>query len=362
MCVCGCRRSDRVTIRWPDHFGRHPPPVDAGQPGLPQRPDLWHRHQQHQQHHSSGNTHLLLNPVQLSFVLLLYLVITIYSSGHVCILVGSLLLVLNPVLRKGHCLLVMELLDKSVLMLQFILPERNSNIFRASYGGTLKRTTHFVISLFSIWLKSKIVIINFTLSLSSEVTCSLPDRPRPPPADLTTGGAPLSAPERRHWPRPPLWRPAHVHQWSLRVRQRGHPPPDRPGSAALHYHTCSGHDGWPLRAWCCRYEWWPDPREIIDYALWYKLNNRSVVCFNTAPPGSQDLSHVMGNSGLVGGGSGGQEITLTINNSSLTQALAQVQAQASASCSSTAAGTPQEITLTISGMKSLIEHMSTETM
>lgn len=66
--------------------------------------------------------------------------------------------------------------------------------------------------------------------------------------------------------------------------------------------------------------------------------------------GSQDLSHVMSSSGLVaGGGSSGQEITLTINNSSLSQALAQVQAQASAAGSSSAAGNPQEITLTISG-------------
>ncbi|XP_063343312.1 zinc finger protein 236-like [Pelmatolapia mariae] len=62
---------------------------------------------------------------------------------------------------------------------------------------------------------------------------------------------------------------------------------------------------------------------------------------------SQDLSNVMGNSGLVAGGNSGQEITLTINNSSLTQALAQVQA--SAAGSGTAGGNPQEITLTISG-------------
>eukprot|EP00064_Thunnus_orientalis_P014040 superscaffoldBa00002383_g14081 len=68
--------------------------------------------------------------------------------------------------------------------------------------------------------------------------------------------------------------------------------------------------------------------------------------------GSQDLSHVMGSSGLVAGGSGGQEITLTINNSSLTQALAQ----ASASGSSTGAGNPQEITLTISGQDLLPQH------
>lgn len=64
----------------------------------------------------------------------------------------------------------------------------------------------------------------------------------------------------------------------------------------------------------------------------------------------------MGSSGLVAGGNGGQEITLTINNSSLTQALAQVQA--SAAGSGTAGGNPQEITLTISGRDSLICHTS----
>ncbi|XP_047455577.1 zinc finger protein 236-like isoform X2 [Mugil cephalus] len=72
--------------------------------------------------------------------------------------------------------------------------------------------------------------------------------------------------------------------------------------------------------------------------------------------GSQDLSHVIGSSGLVAGGNSGQEITLTINNSSLTQALAQVQAQASAAGSSTAGGNPQEITLTISGQDLLPQH------
>lgn len=60
--------------------------------------------------------------------------------------------------------------------------------------------------------------------------------------------------------------------------------------------------------------------------------------------GSQDLSHVMGSSGMITGGAGGQEITLTINNSSLSQAFA------SATCSSGAAANPQEITLTISGV------------
>uniref|UniRef100_A0A8C8EST9 C2H2-type domain-containing protein n=1 Tax=Oncorhynchus tshawytscha TaxID=74940 RepID=A0A8C8EST9_ONCTS len=66
----------------------------------------------------------------------------------------------------------------------------------------------------------------------------------------------------------------------------------------------------------------------------------------------QDLSHVMNAPGLVSSGAhGAQEITLTINNSSLTQALAHVQAQANAAAGgNTAAGNhPQEITLTISG-------------
>ncbi|XP_034729238.1 zinc finger protein 236-like [Etheostoma cragini] len=75
--------------------------------------------------------------------------------------------------------------------------------------------------------------------------------------------------------------------------------------------------------------------------------------------GSQDLSHVISSSGLVTGGTNGQEITLTINNSSLSQALAQVQAQASASGSSTAAGNTQEITLTISGQDLLPQHNHT---
>lgn len=69
---------------------------------------------------------------------------------------------------------------------------------------------------------------------------------------------------------------------------------------------------------------------------------------------SQDLNHVMSSGALMAGSTNSQEITLTINNSSLTQALAQVQAQASAAGSSTGAGNPQEITLTISGMEGLL--------
>ncbi|XP_024241876.1 zinc finger protein 236 isoform X2 [Oncorhynchus tshawytscha] len=73
----------------------------------------------------------------------------------------------------------------------------------------------------------------------------------------------------------------------------------------------------------------------------------------------QDLSHVMNAPGLVSSGAhGAQEITLTINNSSLTQALAHVQAQANAAAGgNTAAGNhPQEITLTISGQDLLQQH------
>ncbi|XP_061676485.1 zinc finger protein 236-like isoform X4 [Syngnathoides biaculeatus] len=70
--------------------------------------------------------------------------------------------------------------------------------------------------------------------------------------------------------------------------------------------------------------------------------------------GSQDLSHVMGSTGLVSGGTGSQEITLTINNSTLTHALAQVQATVSGS--NTSSGNPQEIMLTISGQDLLPQH------
>ncbi|XP_028971587.2 zinc finger protein 236 isoform X1 [Esox lucius] len=71
-----------------------------------------------------------------------------------------------------------------------------------------------------------------------------------------------------------------------------------------------------------------------------------------APEASHhDLSQVLSSSGL----SGAQEITLTINNSSLTQALAQ--AQASASGTSGAGLHPQEITLTISG-QDLLQHQA----
>ncbi|XP_076136440.1 zinc finger protein 236 [Alosa pseudoharengus] len=66
--------------------------------------------------------------------------------------------------------------------------------------------------------------------------------------------------------------------------------------------------------------------------------------------GAQELSHVMG------GTAGGQEITLTINNSSLTQVLAQAQAQAQAAGAAPTANNTQEITLTISGQDLLPQH------
>lgn len=70
LCVClSCRRLDRVAPRWPYHAGRHPLAADARQPGVSQRPDLRHRHQQHQQHHTTGYTSPLPNSVLLSILL-----------------------------------------------------------------------------------------------------------------------------------------------------------------------------------------------------------------------------------------------------------------------------------------------------
>ncbi|XP_057554904.1 zinc finger protein 236 isoform X2 [Hippopotamus amphibius kiboko] len=73
----------------------------------------------------------------------------------------------------------------------------------------------------------------------------------------------------------------------------------------------------------------------------------------TSSGGTQDLSQVMTSQGLVSTSSGPHEITLTINNSSLSQVLAQAAGPAAASSS----GSPQEITLTISG-QDLIQHNS----
>ncbi len=60
--------------------------------------------------------------------------------------------------------------------------------------------------------------------------------------------------------------------------------------------------------------------------------------------GSQELSQLSNVAGLVSGGNSAPEITLTINNTSLTQALAQTSAAASTPTIST-----PEITLTIAG-------------
>ncbi|XP_018605792.1 zinc finger protein 236 isoform X1 [Scleropages formosus] len=68
--------------------------------------------------------------------------------------------------------------------------------------------------------------------------------------------------------------------------------------------------------------------------------------------GSHDLAQVMTSPGLVTTGSSGQEITLTINNSSLSQVLAQASATDPAPVSSD----PPEITLTISGQDLMPQH------
>ncbi|XP_036086048.1 zinc finger protein 236 isoform X4 [Rousettus aegyptiacus] len=68
--------------------------------------------------------------------------------------------------------------------------------------------------------------------------------------------------------------------------------------------------------------------------------------------GTQDLSQVMTSQGLVSTSTGPHEITVTINNSSLSQVLAQA-----AGPTASPSGSPQEITLTISG-QDLIQHSS----
>lgn len=73
--------------------------------------------------------------------------------------------------------------------------------------------------------------------------------------------------------------------------------------------------------------------------------------------GSQELTQVSGTAGLqVSGGSSAPEITLTINNSTLTQALAQ-----SSAAVSTSANSAPEITLTIAGQDLLPQHCPTST-
>ncbi|NWX99557.1 ZN236 protein, partial [Nothoprocta ornata] len=74
----------------------------------------------------------------------------------------------------------------------------------------------------------------------------------------------------------------------------------------------------------------------------------------TSTTGAQDISQVMTSQGMVSSSNGQHEITLTINNSSLSQVLAHATGSATANSS----GSPQEITLTISGCQDLIQHNS----
>ncbi|XP_077126187.1 zinc finger protein 236 isoform X3 [Ranitomeya variabilis] len=66
---------------------------------------------------------------------------------------------------------------------------------------------------------------------------------------------------------------------------------------------------------------------------------------STTSATGQDLSQVMTSQGLVSSSNGQHEITLTINNTSLSQVLAH----ATGTTPTTSSGSPQEITLTISG-------------
>uniref|UniRef100_A0AAY4EIS5 C2H2-type domain-containing protein n=1 Tax=Denticeps clupeoides TaxID=299321 RepID=A0AAY4EIS5_9TELE len=78
------------------------------------------------------------------------------------------------------------------------------------------------------------------------------------------------------------------------------------------------------------------------------LTEQDPSAFNSSGASTQDLTHVINAPGLVSGRGSSQEITLTINNSSLTQALAQ--AHVTAAGASTTANNTQEITLTISDL------------
>lgn len=78
--------------------------------------------------------------------------------------------------------------------------------------------------------------------------------------------------------------------------------------------------------------------------MYYEEGSYEIFLFYTCL-GAQDISQVMTSQGMVSSSNGQHEIMLTINNSSLSHVLAH------ASCSTTtnASGSPQEITLTISG-------------
>ncbi|KAH0500503.1 Zinc finger protein 236 [Microtus ochrogaster] len=74
------------------------------------------------------------------------------------------------------------------------------------------------------------------------------------------------------------------------------------------------------------------------------LSEQDSVLTTSSSAGTQDLTQVMTSQGLVSTSTGPHEITLTINNSSLSQVLAQAAGPTATSSS----GSPQEITLTIS--------------
>lgn len=71
-----------------------------------------------------------------------------------------------------------------------------------------------------------------------------------------------------------------------------------------------------------------------------------IFLFNHLHLGAQDITQVMTSQGMVSSTNGQHEIMLTINNSSLSQVLAHASGSATAASS----GSPQEITLTISGL------------
>ncbi|XP_067888593.1 zinc finger protein 236-like isoform X3 [Heterodontus francisci] len=83
------------------------------------------------------------------------------------------------------------------------------------------------------------------------------------------------------------------------------------------------------------------------------LTEQETVLTNSS--GAQDVSQSMTSPGLASSSSGKHEMTLTINNSNLSQVLAQAT---TATCANPT-GTPQEISLTISGQDIIQQHGST---
>lgn len=84
ICVChcvlnwcrSCGRPDCFPPWWLDHSWWNPPTADTCKPGVPQRANLWHRDWQHQQHHTTGDSHCC-SPLCCGLVIsLLYLLLT----------------------------------------------------------------------------------------------------------------------------------------------------------------------------------------------------------------------------------------------------------------------------------------------